>query len=278
MSAKDSSSSSPSQPSSTPGTKVQLPTENDLRNLTKDERLQQASQAFAAASKSQSLVESLRSKAALLTNPTERNRVLSEAYEREVEARGLTKKAKILESGTFQGAASGAGIGVASAMGLGTGLGVVLGTVVSVPTGLLGTLVGAGTGAIHGPWIKLRGLGGGDGKEEEKVVQVPQEAIDSGAVEVNEKSGDVKVKDPGALEKALQWAQGLTQEKEKTKGIDDPNKSEGGEKRKPKKLEVRSNKQGAEAKPDTTKPQLTTEAKAKRKPPKLEVRSKKAES
>jgi hypothetical protein len=276
MSAKD-SSSSPSQPSTSPNTKVQLPTEDDLRKLTKDERLQQASETFAAASKSQSLVESLKSKAALLTNPAERNRVLSEAYEREVEARGLTKKAKILESGTFQGAAGGAGIGVASAMGLGTAVGMVLGTVVSVPTGLVGTLVGAGTGAIHGPWIKLRGLGGGDGKEEEKVVQVPQDAIDSGAVEINEKSGDVKVKDPSALEKALQWAQGLTQEQQKTEGEDEPKRVEGGEKRKPKKLEVRSNKQGVGAKTNTAKPQLATEATAKRKPPKLEVRSKKAQ-
>lgn len=250
---------------STPASSVQLPTETDLQSLSQDERLQQASQAFADASDVNSLVENLRSKAGALTNPKERNRLLSEAYEREIVAKGLTKKARILESGTFQGAAGGGGIGLASGMGLGTVVGTLVGTVVSVPTTLVGTLVGAGTGAIHAPWIKFRAPSkDGEGEGEEKVVQVPKEAMDSGAVLVDEKSGQVQVKDPGFLEKAAKKADEKPGEQKKAVG---------GEKKKPKKLEVRSTQQGSGEKPQS-KP--TTDAKAKKKPAKLEVRSKKA--
>ena len=60
--------------------------------------------------------------------------------------------------------ASGAGIGGGVAAGLGTTVGAVVGGVVGIPTTGLGLLVGAGAGAIHGPWVKLTGKG--DGKEE----------------------------------------------------------------------------------------------------------------
>ena len=166
-----------------------IPSEADLKALSEDERLMQAAQASKAAAATQGMVDSLKSKAALLTDPKQRERVLSEAYDREIEANGLSRKAQILKSGTFQGAVGGAGIGAATGLGLGTVVGTLVGTVASVPTMALGGLVGAGTGAIRGPWIKL-----GDGNEkkgegEEKVAQVPSENMDSDAAEVNEKSG-----------------------------------------------------------------------------------------
>lgn len=243
--------------------KVSIPSEADLKQLPKDERLMQAAQAAKAAASAQGMVDSLKSKAALLTNPKERERVLSEAFDREVEARGLSKKARILKSGTFQGAAGGAGIGAATGVGLGTLVGTLVGTVASVPTTALGGLVGAGTGVIHGPWIKL---GGGSkkegGAEEEEVVQVPQEAFDSGAVQVDDKTGEVTVKDPEALNQAAAAAEHKIA------------KRDAGERRKPKKLEIRSNKQATMGK---TEPPTDTNTKTKRKPPKLEVRSKQTE-
>ena len=244
--------------------KVQMPSEADLKSLSEDERLKMAQQASQAASSAMSMVESLKSKAALLTDPKERERVLSEAYDREVDAKGLTKKARILKSGTFQGALGGAGIGVASGMGLGTVLGAVVGTVVSVPTTAVGGLVGAGTGAFHGPWIKFGGEKGKEGENEEKLVQVPQQAIDSGAVQVDDKSGQVKVNDPEALKEA---ASGRAAEQKSPTGAPS-------ERKKPKKLEIRSNKQAVAGKKE---PPTSTEAKTRRKPAKLEVRPKKTQ-
>lgn len=162
--------------------------EADLKALSEDERLKQAAQAAKAAATTQSIVDNLKSKAALLTDPKQRERVLSEAYDREIEAKGHSRKAQILKSGTFQGAAGGAGIGAATGLGLGTVVGTLVGTVASVPTMALGGLVGAGTGAIHGPWIKLGGEKEKKKSEgEEKVVQVPSEIADSDAHEVDEK-------------------------------------------------------------------------------------------
>lgn len=159
-----------------------LPSEAYLKGLSEDERLVQARQAAQAAAATQSMVDSLQSKAALLTNPSERERVLSEAYDREIEAKGFSRKAAILKSGTFQGAAGGAGIGAATGLGLGAVVGTVVGAVASVPTTAVGGLVGAGTGAIHGPWIKLGDKKEKNGKEsgkEEKEGEVPSENTDS---------------------------------------------------------------------------------------------------
>lgn len=215
--------------------KVWIPSEADLKQLSEDERLKQAAQVAKAADSAQRMVDSLKSKAALLTDPKERERVLSEMYDREIEAKGLSKKARILKSGTFQGAAGGAGIGAATGVGVGTLVGTLVGTVASVPTTALGGLVGAGTGAIHGPWIRLGGGKEKEGGAEEKVEQVPQEAIDSGAMPVDDKT----VKDPEALKGASSATAGQVSAEQKRATGDT------GERKKPRKLEIRSNKKTA---------------------------------
>ena len=234
-----------------------MPSADDLKNLPEKDRLAQAAQASTAAATASSLVDSLKSKAALLTDSEQRQRYLTEAYNHEIEARGLSKKARILKSGTFQGAAGGAGIGAATGVGVGTAVGTLVGTVTSVPTTLVGGLVGAGTGAIKGPWIKLPG--GDGGKEEE--MQVPQEAMDSGAVQIDEKSGRAEVRDPEALKAAAGKA-----------GAENGGANgKAGERKKPKKLEVRSGKQ------PRTEADTRSDAATKRKPPKLAPRAKKSE-
>ena len=66
----------------------------------------------------------------------------------------------------------GAGVGA----GLGTVVGSLVGGVTAIPTTGLGLLVGAGTGAIHGPWVKIPGKKEGDEVEtEETVVEGGQE-------------------------------------------------------------------------------------------------------
>ncbi|KAI1387473.1 uncharacterized protein F4822DRAFT_283764 [Hypoxylon trugodes] len=78
------------------------------------------------------------------------------------QARGLDRKAakllktaKRLESGWMQGGAAGAGIGAGIAGGLGMTVGSLVSGLVAIPTTGLGILVGAGTGLVHGPWVKF---------------------------------------------------------------------------------------------------------------------------
>ncbi|OTB09534.1 hypothetical protein M426DRAFT_316079 [Hypoxylon sp. CI-4A] len=77
------------------------------------------------------------------------------ARELDKKAATLLKTAKRLESGWMQGGAAGAGIGAGVAGGVGTAVGSLVGGLVAIPTTGLGILVGAGTGLVHGPWVKF---------------------------------------------------------------------------------------------------------------------------
>jgi hypothetical protein len=255
---------------------ISMPTEEELKQLPSKERLAQAAEAASAAANSQNIVSSLRAKAAAITNPKERERMLSEAYNKEIEAKGLSKKAKILQSGTFQGGLGGLGIGAATGAGLGTVVGTLVGTVATIPTSAVGTLAGMGVGAIHGPWVKLGGGGKkeGEGGAKEQMMQIPQQAIDSGAVVIDKVTGSVTARDPEALKEAATAAEDVAQLKESAEQREQGAQTQ--EKRKPKKLEIRS-KQDGQSKNGNKEESKTTDPKpAKRKPPKLEVRNKAA--
>lgn len=125
-------------------------------------------------------------------------------------------------------------------MGLGTVVGTVVGGVATLPGVLVGGLVGAGTGVIHGPWIKLTKLGGKGGEK------VPLEAIEDGSVIVDKKSGKIKeVVNEEGLKKARERA-----EKVEKEGADAGRGGGGGggggekveakEKKKPRKIEMRN--------------------------------------
>ncbi|KAI1472861.1 uncharacterized protein F4812DRAFT_410635 [Daldinia caldariorum] len=77
------------------------------------------------------------------------------ARELDVKAAKLLKTAKRLESGWLQGGAAGAGIGAGIAGGLGMTVGALVSGLVAIPATGIGILVGAGTGLVHGPWIKF---------------------------------------------------------------------------------------------------------------------------
>jgi hypothetical protein len=234
---------------------VDMPSETDLQNLPEHERLMQGAQAREAAATAQSWAKTLKEKAGMMTDPKERECVMREAYNHELKAHGNSKKARVLKSGTFQGAAGGVGIGAATGVGLGTLVGTVVGGVASIPTTLLGGLVGSGVGAIHGPFIKF---GLGDGKKGE-VVQVPQEAIDNGAVKVDE-TGQATVQNPELLRNAV--SKPIVENQEGTTESQSSNDT----RRKPKKIEIRSKAT------NTTAP---SETPAKKKPRKIEIRSNK---
>lgn len=67
----------------------------------------------------------------------------------------LLKTARRLEQGWVQGGAAGAGIGAGIAAGLGMTVGSLVSGLVAIPTTGLGVLIGAGTGLVHGPWVKF---------------------------------------------------------------------------------------------------------------------------
>lgn len=217
-----------------------LPSPTTLSQMPEPDRLAAAASASQAASSASSLASTLHSKAALLTNPAERNRVLRQAYNAELEAHGNSKKARLFSSGTFQGAAGGAGIGGAVGVGLGTVVGTLVGGVASVPGVLVGGLVGAGAGVVHGPWIVLKKLAGGEGEE----VKVPREAVEDGSVVVDQGTGQVKaVVDEEGLRRARERAERVEKQ---GGGAAAAGAGAGGgagevkkERKKPRKLEVR---------------------------------------
>ncbi|KAI1620897.1 hypothetical protein EDD37DRAFT_653211 [Exophiala viscosa] len=213
------------------------------------------------AQKAESSANDLKSKAMNMLNSSKRESMLKEAFDKEMEAHGHSKMAKRLQSGGWQGFGFGGGIGAATGIGLGAGLGTVLGAIAMVPTTGLGMLVGTGVGAIRGPFIKL------GGKEEPFEDADPEKVVD-------------------ALEKEQQNYKSQSEQSNSESGTADS--KQGGEqkpRRKPKKLEIRSQKgkeeQAANASDKSTpdvKAGVSDESKPKRKPPKLEIRSGKGKS
>jgi hypothetical protein len=210
-------------------------------------KLQEAASAAEQALEAQKTASSLRSIAATLKDPAKREKYLTDAYNKEIEAHGNSKKARLLTSGALQGGVGGAGIGAATAAGLGTVVGTLVGTVTAIPATAVGGLAGVATGAVHGPWIKLGKIGKdgrmGDGKE--KVEKGPE-------MEDNPEEDDDMVPNPEVLREAAgkignMNTSGGQQGKKDGGGKEngDGPKKDGGngeskEKKKPRKLEVRS--------------------------------------
>ncbi|KAI8933879.1 hypothetical protein NX059_009576 [Plenodomus lindquistii] len=209
-----------------------------------ESKLQEAASKAEAALAASKQASSLRSAAETIKDPAKREKYLKDAYNKEIEAHGNSKKARILSSGAFQGSVGGGGIGMAVGAGLGTVVGTVVGTVATIPTTALGTLVGAGVGGVHGPWVKLGKMGGGD-KDQEK------EGEKKGDDEGGEKEGDDDVE--GLDDKVEQGQQVLEED-----AVPDPQA-----------LREAADKVAAARKQDSAQ-------KEKKKPRKLEVRNKQA--
>ena len=98
-----------------------------------EDKLQAAAAQAEAALSSYKTASSLREAANAIRDPAKREKYLRDAYNKEIEAHGNSKKARLLQSGAFQGSVGGAGIGAVVAGGLGTVVGTVVGTVTAVP-------------------------------------------------------------------------------------------------------------------------------------------------
>jgi hypothetical protein len=165
-------------------------------------QLREAATLADSALSSQKHASSLRAAAATLQDPKKREQYLTAAYNKEIEAHGNSKKARVLTSGAFQGGVGGAGIGAATAAGLGTVVGTLVGTVTALPATAVGGLAGVATGAMHGPWIKLGKIGkkddAKDGEGEDDAVPDPEalrQAAEKIEMEGNGVEGDGELKE-----------------------------------------------------------------------------------
>jgi hypothetical protein len=214
----------------------------DLDSLSASD-LKASADAAEKALQASGIAQKLRSTASTITDPKKREKYLRDAYDKEVEAHGNSKKARMLTSGAFQGGVGGAGIGTAVGAGVGTLVGTLVGTVAAIPTTGVGALVGSGVGAAHGPWIKLPPIGGGKKKDEDKKekseskeeTEDKSEGKGEGNVDVDVEDDDDVLPNPEALRKAAdEVAKRQSQQKEPDKN------GQQGERKKPRKLEVRS--------------------------------------
>jgi hypothetical protein len=213
-----------------------------VADIPPEDRLKEAAAAAEKAIAAQGMANKLKETASSFTDPKKREKMLTDAYNKEIEANGSSKKARMLQSGTFQGTVGGAGIGGAVSAGVGTVVGTVVGGVTAIPATGLGALVGSGVGAIHGPFIKLGSLAGMGGKgDKEKGKKGEKEAQGS-------PDDDDAVPDPEALRQA---ADVLAEEKKKggqeTGASQKEGKAEGAGKKKPRKLEIRSGNEPAKS-------------------------------
>lgn len=142
--------------------KAAEPTEAQKQGKPDEAKLQKSVVVARKVVELQDQAASLKERAKNAVNPRERLRLLQEAYDKEVEAFGQSKFAKRLQSGAWQGSVAGGGIGGGVALGLGTVVGTLVSGIAAVPTVLVGGLVGAGVGSIHGPFLNF---GKGDGKK-----------------------------------------------------------------------------------------------------------------
>lgn len=141
---------------------------------SKDKVLAEITSRIKAAEEAQEAVTEARKRAEAATDPDEKQRELDEVIKQEKKALSELKVVQRLQSGVWQGGASGAGIGAGVGLGLGTVVGSVVGGVVAIPTTGLGILAGAATGAIHGPWVKL-GKGEENSGEDDETERVANE-------------------------------------------------------------------------------------------------------
>jgi hypothetical protein len=248
----------------------QVPKDSDMPSR---EEMMQTIESLQKAQKAQSTANSLREKAKAMTSSTQREKMLKEAFDKEVEANGHSKMARRMQSGGWQGFGFGGGIGAATGLGIGTGLGALLGAITAVPTTGLGMLIGTGVGAIHGPWVKL---GGGKNGE---VEEVPFEDADTG-----------RVVDALEAERKAQLDREAATSETPSEKVEASATTEGTPRRKPRKLEIRSKKNSVGDAKQVAEGDVQTEAEVKqksnvntgvseeskpprRKPKKLEIRS-----
>ena len=132
--------------------KKTLNASSDNKDVVPDEDVRkESSKAANQAISAQRKAQELKQAAAGAGDPDERQKLMEQAIDAQIQAESFGKTAKYMRSGTFQGLAVGTGLGVAPGATLGALTGTLVGGVTSTITGGLGGGIGAAAGAIHGP-------------------------------------------------------------------------------------------------------------------------------
>ena len=230
-------------------------------DIPEKEKLLQALDAQQKANGLLSKALSLKDTAMKCMNPAERQRMLQEAYDKEIEANGQSKWARRLTSGYWQGGMGGAGIGGGVGAGLGTVVGTVVGTVAAVPTTALGGLIGIGVGGIHGPFVKLNQKKAKEvaerekakGKSDEEIAEaVQREAGEEVVDEAVNDARDLSSTGGAGADGGLEMEERRPSESNDSGAASRPNRPRrdpNAPRKKPKKLEIRSGGKDTASKP-----------------------------
>ena len=127
---------------------------------SEEERKQESIKAAKQAQELQRQSQELTQAAMAAGDPEERQKLLSEALNKNIESESFGKTAKYLQSGTFQGLLAGTSPGVIAGGSLGTLTGTLVGGVVTLIVGGLGGAIGSAVGFFHGPFFNLGDLAG----------------------------------------------------------------------------------------------------------------------
>lgn len=120
------------------------PSEAEIRQ----ESSRAAEKALAAQNKANELKEAAKGAG----DADERQKLMEQAIDKQIEAESLGKTAKYMRGGAFQGMCVGAGLGTAPGLTLGTLTGTIVGGLTSALLGGLGAGVGGLVGWAHGPF------------------------------------------------------------------------------------------------------------------------------
>ncbi|KAF2860227.1 hypothetical protein K470DRAFT_264694 [Piedraia hortae CBS 480.64] len=250
--------------------------------FSEEKHCKEASKSATTALHAQKKANQLKQAAAGAADPEERQKLLNDYFQKQVEAEKWGKAAKSLQSGALQGLLAGGGFGTGIGVGLGTITGVLVGGLIATVTGGLGAAVGSGVGAIGGPFLKIGHVAGNalgkisrtipgwkatdeQKKALEKMLDLIEEQEVPDQAELERIQGQVKsvTNQVGSATKAAQNGPpgcGNINHSDQQTGHD----SNGKPRAKPRKLEIRSADQ-------------SSATKSPRKPRKLEVRTQQAQ-
>lgn len=145
------------------------PKDTSQNGYSEEEVRKESSKAAKKAKEAQDKATELMQAAAATGDPDERQKLMEQALEQQIQSKSLGKTAKYLRSGTFQGMAVGAGLGIAPGASLGAITGTLVGGVSSTALGGLGAGLGAATGWMHGPFWDMPDIAKGGGKLMQKI-------------------------------------------------------------------------------------------------------------
>ncbi|KAI5360652.1 hypothetical protein Slin15195_G085680 [Septoria linicola] len=131
------------------------PTSRESNGPSKAEIRQESSKAAEKALEAQQKADELKQAAHGAADADERQKLMEQAIDKQIEAESLGKTAKYMRGGAFQGMCVGAGLGTAPGLTLGTLTGTIVGGLTSTLLGGLGAGLGGLVGWAHGPFWNM---------------------------------------------------------------------------------------------------------------------------